>query len=889
MTEIELIQDIINELRKLSESKNPKGLVLTFKELQDVKKSVYSKEAITEIRRIIKRRNIFSLHGSDGFTLSNLGEKLRIDFEWNYQDYLDSFIPTEKSKPIIKDEQRMDRIIIQEVLDEYMERGLPRGFSLFFLNYEDLRIAKLNGITAIKSIIQRCDIFKPFEEKGFELSWKGEILRDIYNWDYQLFASAHDDNEKQKENEEFWDDIEGVFEPFESAGGNVFLVDSEWQGDDKTNLFLDESTWINYGQGSDSEQIKTIKTNDLIILKSIVESNNEPALRIKAIGRVIGNPMNGNNLNVLWVSKVMIDFSGHFSNHSGTILLLNRIEYFQIFSKLDPDTFSDSSLLIGQIDNFLDKHYNKNDNKEIESNENKSNDIRGKVFRHRDKRDIEPTIGVKEIANKLADQIRNLKDEEGQMIGIFGRWGRGKTYLISQVCDRLGVDYHNNKKKKDELSEYHLVKIHAWKYKEVNALWAYLYETCADQYYKSSKYWLGPYWKRLILNKRRIGGLKFWKLVISVFISLGWWLIPFEYKVSVFAFLGRVEINELNNSKDLLIAIVNLTPFFISAALFLKNVLPKASMLYSTLAKKHSFRNELGFQAKVQEELKTLFGVWVNCKNSEINKRILIVVDDLDRCELKNILPIADALRVILEDSEIIKRVIIITLVDELILMEAIRMKYSSIYKSNSTIIREYMDKLFITGLKLPDLSNVEREKILNSITKGEVFSRPNKLSDELVLDPTKSYSDLDIEQARMPEEDDENSEVQESTEPNISGSISREKEKFLITSDEKNLIAFYIRDLNGPTPRQIKVFYYRYLFLKLLDSMPQNNFTKQLGATQFHEYCLYRLVVNHNRTLENHITTKTEDQKIYEILGTGLSDGNKIKLNTLFEMVVLY
>lgn len=894
MTEIELIQDIINELKKRSESHHPKGVMLTFIELQDKKKSVYTKDALTQIRRIIARRDIFSIYGSDKFTLSDKGEKLRREFDWNYQNYLNSFTPTEKTKPKIKDEQRMDKVILQEVLDEYRDRGLERGYSLFYLNFEDLRIAQLNGVTAIKSIILRCDIFSPFQEKGFELSWKGEILRDVYNWDYQSFVSAHDDNKKQKEKEELLDDIDGVLADFEYSKNKVLAVEFIYGGSDVSESFFSDNCWhVRSASTADQIQILNVRENDILILKSVIPKDGNLFFTVIALGRVTENPKDGTTIHVKWGYKNSpIRFGGSLIRHQTLISVLDRAEYLKILSALDIEKFNNSGLLKGlpsentnQDTNDYSSSLNNQEPEELH------NEILGKKFRYRDKRDIPPTIGVKEIASKLADQIESLTDEEGQMIGIFGRWGRGKTYLIKEVCDRLGLDYYNNKKKKNESSEYHLVKIHAWKYKEVNALWAYLYETCADQYYQSSKYWFGSYWKRFILNKRRIGRLKFWQLVISVLVSLGWWLTPFKIKLSIFAFLGKIEINDPTNSKDILIALVNLTPFFIALALFLRNVLPKASMLYSTLAKKHSFRNELGFQAKVQEELKTLFEVWVDCKDNESNKRILIVVDDLDRCELKNILPIADALRVILEDSEIIKRVIIITLVDELILMEAIRMKYSSIYKNNSTIIREYMDKLFITGLKLPNLSNIEREKILNSITKNEIFVIPKKNSDELVLDATSPDFGLEIEQARVVEADydDEDTDSKEYYGANFSEQINREREQFLITSDERDLIATFIRDLSSPTPRQIKVFYYRYLFLKLLDSMPQNNFTKKFGATQFHKYCLYRLVVNHNRVSENNAISKTEDQKIYELLGADLSEGNKIKLNTLFEMVVLY
>ncbi len=347
--------------------------------------------------------------------------------------------------------------------------------------------------------------------------------------------------------------------------------------------------------------------------------------------------------------------------------------------------------------------------------------VLGKGFTYRDKKDIEPTLGVKSIAEKLAIQIKKLKDEEGQVIGIFGRWGRGKTFLIREFVKNLGYDYDNQHQTYRSSDDFFIVKIHAWKYKEENAFWAYLYESIADEYYNSTRFKIiSKPAKILKLNIYRLGWIKFIWLLIPALLSLGWWLLPTENKSS---FLGWLINSDLkwDNLSNVYKSILVLTPISLSTYLFAKNVTPNVSKLFTTISKKHHFKNELGFQAKVQDELKTLLQTWISKKDSD--KRVLIIVDDLDRCDLKNILPIADALRIILEDAEIIGRTIVITLVDENILMNAISKKYENLGEdSNNIRAKEYMDKLFLTGVKLPDLIDTEKKNILDALTEGHIY-----------------------------------------------------------------------------------------------------------------------------------------------------------------------
>jgi hypothetical protein len=100
--------------------------------------------------------------------------------------------------------------------------------------------------------------------------------------------------------------------------------------------------------------------------------------------------------------------------------------------------------------------------------------------------------------------------------------------------------------------------------------------------------------------------------------------------------------------------------------------------------------------------------------------RILLVVDDLDRCSPAEVIEIAESLKLLLEDSEIQKRVQILMLVDEEILEHATALKFQALIEdrekqsrlrkeyARDDVVREHIEKLFACHLRLPPLNDAE-------------------------------------------------------------------------------------------------------------------------------------------------------------------------------------
>jgi len=100
--------------------------------------------------------------------------------------------------------------------------------------------------------------------------------------------------------------------------------------------------------------------------------------------------------------------------------------------------------------------------------------------------------------------------------------------------------------------------------------------------------------------------------------------------------------------------------------------------------------------------------------------RILLIVDDLDRCSPSELVDIIESLKLLLEDEEIESRLQMLVLADESILRHAIASKFGDLIarlpdtngSGAERIIREHLEKLFICQFRLPLMSHEDVEEL---------------------------------------------------------------------------------------------------------------------------------------------------------------------------------
>ncbi|MCD6011315.1 MAG: P-loop domain protein [Flavipsychrobacter sp.] len=465
---------------------------------------------------------------------------------------------------------------------------------------------------------------------------------------------------------------------------------------------------------------------------------------------------------------------------------------------------------------------------------------------------LNPVMGVCQLSRDLAEIIHDLPNEKGQMIGIFGKWGRGKTFFINELW--------NNLKKKEDIAYTH-IEYHAWKYQDTPASWAYLYEIFAEKYLgnkKTLKNLIAYYRKLIFLNYKRTG--------LTPFVSVGLLLLS--------AIVSSLIIYMQKESKILLPAVPILLAFGIKAILKLKEQLStKAKDIIKTYGTYVSFKEKMGIQADIQTELVNLICTWIPEKKLG-KEKIILIVEDIDRCSEEKILQNIDALRIMLENEDICRRVIIITAIDERVLKNAIKIKYSSLQKSLDKkdnekekylhgLISEYLDKLFISAIKLGDLSTSQKEEFLNELLRNDILQETfdeleaierkerikenfknaipetiieNMMHEESFVDRWKAYFEqenpleqtgevFDLALEHFGNIDDDLA-IQDSKGNVTSGArIQASLNKRVVNQNKIEKLSHfelkYLRKTIGlfenATPRSIRIFYYRYLLSKNL------------------------------------------------------------------------
>lgn len=392
--------------------------------------------------------------------------------------------------------------------------------------------------------------------------------------------------------------------------------------------------------------------------------------------------------------------------------------------------------------------------------------------------------------------INHNSDSVSAMIGIFGRWGRGKTTFYEEVEKYIH--------KQIKSSARHIIcRFQPWKYHKREEAWAYLYQKIYATYLSDYEKIGYPWEKTIKLNIARLGWFRpVWFGSLIVF-SLIWALISFYEKLgllmTLFGFFG------VSGS----IVVYKFYKIFETN----KHI---AAALYKDYVKFDGFKDTLGFQNEIQEELKILLKVYIPDPSKE---KLILFVDDLDRCEEKMIIDIIDALRLMLDDDEIRTRVKVIAAIDERILEKAIAHKYAN-PADNIISAKEYIEKFFLVGIKLNRLSQYDVEKLVDMYIGNinDLGQMEKKNNDDPMEKTNDSFNEpikqvLTATASPSPGKNSNESVISETA----NNTTFNKSIELTISDDEKKYFLEKMKMMVEPTPRKINIYLHRYLLFKAL------------------------------------------------------------------------
>lgn len=383
---------------------------------------------------------------------------------------------------------------------------------------------------------------------------------------------------------------------------------------------------------------------------------------------------------------------------------------------------------------------------------------------------VSPCFGIETIADVFLSQLDRICEKQAEnvcMLGIFGEWGRGKTYFFNYLSKKIG------QRKDTNTVQYDIVRFNAWKYQDTPAIWAYLFETVYHKASVCTKAWY--------LFRRNI-----WSFLYQ--------LILFSLPTIILALIKSLD----------LITVTSTTPFWtvgaVSTASFVLKLINDNKDIALSLIKKFQsrpyFSHHLGVQSEIEKELEKLLKSWI-CKCDTSKHKVLLYVDDIDRCPASKMSDIVESLRVVLENEEIRQRMIVICSIDSAKLKADISNKIKSIFDDADKLaeyVSEQLDKLFIFGIGLCRLSNTQLGQYLDELAKDDKVNKRVSEGNENTSD-----DDSPIDTSR------------------IVGSVvatrNSDEPREVTTEEYVKILKNELTRYEGITPRKARIIYYRILF----------------------------------------------------------------------------
>lgn len=277
-------------------------------------------------------------------------------------------------------------------------------------------------------------------------------------------------------------------------------------------------------------------------------------------------------------------------------------------------------------------------------------------------------------------------------IGSFGDWGSGKSSLMKMICEKY-------EKQEDVL----VINFNGWLFEGYEDAKTVLMGRIIDEIVS----------KRTLSEKAKELAVKLFKRIDLI--KIGGTL--FKYGIS-FATLGPAGI-AITSAAD---AVAKL-----------------GTVDYKTYLKDKQDNSDKDIRSSLQDFHKNFEEL---IQETDI-KKVLVVIDDLDRCCPETIIATLEAIKLFL----FTKHTVFIIGADERLIKYAVRKRFPEIPGDNAEVGRDYLEKLIQFPVRIPFLSNWEMETYINllfsklcldeeefEVLRQKVFEAKNKDDYSFVL-----------------------------------------------------------------------------------------------------------------------------------------------------------
>jgi hypothetical protein len=372
-------------------------------------------------------------------------------------------------------------------------------------------------------------------------------------------------------------------------------------------------------------------------------------------------------------------------------------------------------------------------------------------FATNDRPEGKDELGYDDYASAFVRVLSNPDTKTPLTIGIYGAWGMGKSFLMKRI--RAMVDERQAAREEarrrrpfvrrawDNLKllrplghparsapeaesraaaalrrarealarvftrtptaevDFRCVEFNAWVYSGSENLWAGL----ITHLYNDVEKFLGtrrtvPF--RFSQNAKRAARKTIWLLalygLLGLVVSV---LLDFDQIRTGIATAGQAATTLVLGGT--LAAALATLPVLLGALRDVANSLTLArSAQLAALASRRDFKDKIGFMADIKEEIGTVRAL-LDRGRQGVRTRLVIFIDDLDRCEPKKAVEVLEAIMLLLADEDGMPFVVVLG-IDARIVVKAVEERYGKVLTEAGISGYEYLDKIVQIPFRIP-------------------------------------------------------------------------------------------------------------------------------------------------------------------------------------------
>lgn len=263
----------------------------------------------------------------------------------------------------------------------------------------------------------------------------------------------------------------------------------------------------------------------------------------------------------------------------------------------------------------------------------------------------EDLLSRKSYSKIIVEYIISRKTETPFNIGIFGEWGEGKSSFLNLIEEE--INKANRIENNEESYHTHVVRYDATEYSEQEKIWACILKQLFKKFEDENGYKarIKFSWKKFMKRLNE----DIWKYiirVISIVLIVIWWCI-FNYQVVDLSKTKEVFLYGSLGIFPLIMGFVNIIIPFIKSQITIAKPLSDTVVTNMELP---NYSKDLGAKESIKEDLMDLLDVWLKKqKNTDSYKeRLVIFIDELDRCSEEGIVELLEALQLFLSVEQIV-------------------------------------------------------------------------------------------------------------------------------------------------------------------------------------------------------------------------------------------